>query len=206
MVPCGTTPPPEAAPPERGLDEDTLVARAQDGDIDAFEELVARYEKRLYRYAYGMLGNRQDAEDVLQDTLLRTWRALPTITAPGAFSGWVYRIATRRCLDVLTRRQSRRTDPHAPEDFPEAPGAHDAVSPPAPPDPAAATEGQQQMEELTRLLQDMPPGQRACWLMREVHQRSYHEIAAALSIPESTVRGRLVAARTRLAKEMAPWR
>lgn len=188
------------------LDEDTLVARAQDRDVEAFEELVIRYENRLYRFAYGMVGNRADAEDILQESLLRTWRSLPSLTVSGAFSGWVYRITTRQCLDLLARRQTRATDPFAPEDFPHSTGSHDALAPPGSPDPVAAAETRHQMEELTHQLQHLPPGQRACWLLREVHQCSYHQIAAALSIPESTVRGRLTQARTQLAKGMTPWR
>lgn len=76
-------------PPSRGgeLDEATLVARAQDGDPDSFEQLVIHYEGRLYRYAFQMLGNRQEAEDIVQETFIRIWRALPGLTDAGAFSG-----------------------------------------------------------------------------------------------------------------------
>lgn len=196
---------PEEPADAAGLDQTTLVARAQDGDLAAFEELVIRYENRLYRYAYGMLGNRADAEDVLQDTLIRVWRALPTLTTPDAFSGWAYRIATHRCRDVLARRQFRRTDPVDPYQLPENATAYPGGSAAVPPDPATATETGHQMDELSRLVQRLPPDDRACWLLCEIHQRSYREIAAALSIPESTVRGRLVRARKQLAKGMSSW-
>lgn len=188
------------------LDEDTVVARAQDGDVGAFEELVKRYENKLYRYAYGMLGNRQDAEDALQDTLIRAWRGLPDITTTGAFSGWVYRIMTRRCLDVLARRKAQRTDAVDPQQLPDTAPSHDSVAPPTASDPATATQARQQMEELAALVQRLPPGQRACWLMHEIQHRPYREIAVALSVPESTVRGRLAHARTRLSEGMTSWR
>lgn len=194
-----------AAPQARELDEDTLVGRAQDGDVDAFEELVTRYEARLYRYAYGMLGNRHDAEDVVQNTLIRVWRALPSLTIRGAFGGWVYRIASRRCLDLLQQSATRRTDARAPEELPESAEAAHAIGPPPPADPAQVAEKQGQLDELARLVQLLPPEQRACWLLREVQGRSYIEIAQALSVTESTVRGRLVRARARLAEGMQSW-
>jgi RNA polymerase sigma-70 factor (ECF subfamily) len=188
------------------LDEDTLVARAQDGDVDAFEQLVVSYEGRLYRYAYNMVGNRQDAEDIVQDTLIRAWRALPTLTTNGAFGGWLYRIASRRCLDLLQRAGSRETDPWAPQEIPESTAVHDTVGPRSPSDPAAVTETQHQLDELTQLVHQLPPPLRACWLMREIQERPYREIAQALSVSESTVRGRLARARAELAKGMMSWR
>ncbi|WP_312589196.1 RNA polymerase sigma factor [Corynebacterium dentalis] len=188
-----------------GLDEATLVARAQDRDVAAFEELVTRYENRLYRYAYSILGNRADAEDVLQDTLLRVWRALPALTDSQAFSGWAYRITTHRCWDVLSRQRLRRTDAVDPHQMPDSADSHYGVGATGSPDPVTTTETGHQMEDLARLVQQLPPDDRACWLLREVHQRSYREIAAALSIPESTVRGRLARARQQLAKGMSSW-
>ncbi|MGX5357523.1 RNA polymerase sigma factor [Kocuria sp. KH4] len=197
---------PEAPHDAAALDEDTLVARAQDGDVDAFEVLVVRYEGRLYRYAYGMVGNRQDAEDVVQDALIRAWRALPTLTTPGAFGGWLYRITSRRCLDLLQRAGSRETEPWAPEEMPDSTAPRDTVGPRPPSDPAAATETAHQMDDLTRLVHQLPPPLRACWLMREVQERPYREIAQALSISEATVRGRIARARAELAKGMMSWR
>lgn len=175
------------------------MARSQDGDLDAFAEVVARYEGRLYRYAYHMVGHRQDAEDIVQDTMIRAWRGLPALTAPGAFGGWVYRIAFRRCMDVLHRAETRHTEPCAPEELPAQP--RDS----GPADPAAHAEVRGQMEDVARLVRRLPPEQRACWLMREVQQHSYGEIAQALAISESTVRGRLARARATLAKGMTPW-
>lgn len=186
------------------LDEATLVGRAQNQDVEAFEELVRRWESRLYRYAYSMLGNRQDAEDALQDTLVRIWRALPALSAPEAFGRWAYRALTRRCLDALTGHQRQRTELQAPDELAVTVEAHQGG--PASTDPAHSTQARHRLEELTRQVQQLPPGQRACWLLYEIHGRTYHEIAAALSVPESTVRGRLVQARKQLAKGMMAWR
>lgn len=195
-----------ADPSPAVMDQTTLVARAQDGDVAAFEQLVIRYEGRLYRYAYGMLGNRHDAEDVVQDTLIRVWRSLPTLSSAGAFGGWVYRIATRRCLDLLEQAATRATDTRAPEEMPEAAPAYDMVAPPSSGDPALAAEQQGQLEELIGLLGRLPPGQRACWWLHWIEGRSYTEIAQMLSLTEPTVRGRLARARVHLMEGMQAWR
>lgn len=195
-------------PPSRGgeLDEATLVARAQDGDPDSFEQLVIHYEGRLYRYAFQMLGNRQEAEDIVQETFIRIWRALPGLTDAGAFSGWAYQIASRHCLDLLRKAGRRQTDAVAPEDMPEGSGTRDTVAPKSPQDPAGITESAQTMGEITRLVRDLSPPLRACWVMYEVHGLTYAEVARALAVSESTVRGRIARARAELVKGMTPWR
>ncbi len=71
-----------------GIDVVTLVVRAREGDVDAFASLVDRYEVRLLRFAMRTLGDRQDAEDVVQDTLVQAWRSLAALDAPAAFGTW----------------------------------------------------------------------------------------------------------------------
>lgn len=189
-----------------GLDQATLVARAQDGDPHAFEQLVITYEGPLYRYAFHMLGNRQEAEDVVQETFIRVWRNVPGLDSAEAFSSWVYQITTRYCLDVLRKSGRRKTQTTAPEDMPEREGASDTVSPRAPQDPAVLAQSQHAVEQVTQLVSALSPSLRACWVMYEVHGLTYEEIARALSVRSSTVRGRIARARAELVKGMAPWR
>ena len=93
----------------RALSEATLVARAQDGDVMAFESLVHGYAGELFRLGYRMTGDRADAQDALQDTLVLTWRRLPSLAEPEAFRAWVFQLMTRQCLSLLRRRARRRT-------------------------------------------------------------------------------------------------
>src|ERR1700679_1744822 len=87
-----------------------LLSRAVLGDEVAFSIVVAPYERSLFRHCYRMLGSGPDAEEALQDTLLRAWRRIATFEASGTLGGWLYRIATNVCLDAL-RSKRARTDP-----------------------------------------------------------------------------------------------
>ncbi|WAP52104.1 RNA polymerase sigma factor [Arthrobacter sp. ATA002] len=189
---------PGAASAPARLDEATIVARAQDGDLSAFEQLVERYQGRLFRLAYRMLDDRGDAEDVVQETLTAGWRALPSLDCSAAFGAWVYRTATNRCLDVLRRRSAH------PEASMDPAGLWPVLAVPSA-DPHRAAELAAELECLSRALAALPPGQRACWLLRELHGRSYAEIGTALGISTVTVRGRLARARENLAEAMIQW-
>jgi RNA polymerase sigma-70 factor (ECF subfamily) len=203
------------------LDELTIVARAQDGDLEAFDWLITAYQRGVYRLCVRMLNDRSDAEDIVQETFIAAWRSLPNLTAPQAFVPWLYRTATNKCLDDLRRRQRRPSDPTADLDATE-----ETTQPARQPtvgsaraentllrtgsglsaDPADVVEGRAQIRALADLLQTVPPGLRVCWLLREVHGFSYAEIAAIVQLPESTVRGRIARAKRSLAEGMEAWR
>ena len=175
------------------------------GDASAFEQLVRAYEGELFRLAYRMLGDRGEAEDAVQETFVVVWRQLPTLVDPPAFRAWIYHIATRRCLNVLQRRSRQRTDVTRSDDFEaetrtQAPVHDRGVGPEA---AAQATAVRQSLEQV---LATLPPEQRACWVLNELHDLTYPEIAFAIGVPLSTVRGRIARARQNLAKGMAAWR
>ena len=88
-------------------DQDEVLQRALIGDADAFAELARRYQVRLFRHCYRMLGSAQDAEEAVQDTLARAWRRLDTLDEVVSLSGWLYRIATNICIDRLRGRKRR---------------------------------------------------------------------------------------------------
>src|SRR5213082_1803671 len=84
-----------------------LLERARDGDETAFAALLERFRRELHAHCYRMLGSYADAEDALQDALLRAWRGLPRFEGRSSLRSWLYRIATNTCLDVVARRPKR---------------------------------------------------------------------------------------------------
>lgn len=209
----------QRAHPERlatgGGADKHLVLRAQDGDLQAFEKLVGRYEGRLFRAAYMLVGNRHDAEDVVQDALVLSWKRLHLLREPEAFRGWLLRICTNEANSVLRRRGRRATHSSAPEDLDALEGASAAASRgdgigtrrlAAQGDPSHSNEVNAQIAALSEVLARISPELRACWTLREVEEMSYKEIAQTLGVTEATARGRLARARAVVMEQMEAWR
>ena len=95
-------------------DED-LVARSRGGDVDSFNQLILRWERPIYALAYRVIGREEDARDVVQETFLRAFRALPGFKGQAKFSSWIYRIALNLCRDWI-RRQKRTPVVQLPEE------------------------------------------------------------------------------------------
>src|ERR1700759_3380782 len=115
--------------PAQNPEQRLLLAAAQAGDERAFRELVGPYRHALEVHCYRMLGSAHDAEDLVQETLLRAWRALERFEPRAQLQTWLYRIATNACLDELERRP-RRAGPLDP--FPHPPTAAPAPPPAGP--------------------------------------------------------------------------
>ncbi|WP_327145522.1 RNA polymerase sigma factor [Nocardia sp. NBC_01327] len=185
---------PEAAL-EVESDDATLAARVRDGDVRAYEQLVVRYQGQMFRLASRILADRAEAEDIVQEVFLTAWRRIGQLQDDGAFAGWLYRMTTNRCLNLLRSRQlPADVDPDATE------------SPRTDTQPEHAVQVSSQLEALTVALQQLTPEQRACWLLREVHGRSYEEIGEIVGANATAVRGRIARARAQLAEVMKPWR
>lgn len=190
-------PAPDQEPAE--LDPATVVARDQDGDLAAFDRLVDQHSGAVFRLAYRMTGDRGNAEDITQETFVTSWHRLDTLTKPEAFRSWLFHIATRRCLDLLRSSQRHPQLPLQPEQAEAIPTGSQA-------NPETAAETTAQMRHLEKLVQQLPVQQRACWLLRDIHELSYHDIAMTLQLQPSTVRGRIARARAFLANQMDQWR
>ncbi|MCU1536657.1 MAG: polymerase sigma factor, sigma-70 family [Humibacillus sp.] len=197
------SPAPESPAQERALTEAALVHRSRDGDSAAFGRLARAYEAELVRLGFRMLTDVGEAQDAVQDTLLQAWRKLDTLEDPLAFHAWVYQLMTRRCLTLLRRRARRQTVP-APDDQLEAAGPPTAVADRGD-GPVAAAQTQAMRDGLSQALTRLPAELRACWVLHSKHDLSNPEIAYAIGVPTSTVRGRIARARTQLAKEMSAW-
>lgn len=197
---------------------DELLARARRGDEAAYAQLVGLYERELEAHCYRMLGSVHDAEDALQEALLRAWRALPRFEGRSSLRSWLYRIATNTCLDVIGKRPKRvlphdygpATDPAL---GPGDPVAERVWIEPYPderlPDEVeAGPDARYEQREAVELafvaaLQLLPATQRAVLILREVLGYSAKETAATLETSVASVNSALQRARATLA-ERAP--
>ncbi len=189
--------PPLVEGPFRGFDDATLVIQAQEGDDHAFEVLLRRHQRPLFALAVRLLGDRADAEDAVQESFLAAWRRLPDFRGEAAFSSWMYRIVTNRCLTLGRRRRPTVALEAAPGDTVASP---DAAS------PEHVSEATGRLDALHRALDDLPIELRAAWVLRNVEDLGYTEIAEILGCSPDAVRGRIYRARRTLAEVMTPWR
>ena len=193
-----TTP---AAPPH---DDRYLVLRAQDGDIGAFEKLVDRYQGRLFRSAYMIVRNRQDSEDIVQETLIQAWRSIHLVREPAAFRGWLLRICTNKATSLMRKQQRRATDPYDAESLETASNTAQASANNTA-DPADSSEVNAQIKALAEILASVPPNLRIVWVLREIDEMTYDEICQTLNLTVPNVRGRVARARSLVMRMMKEW-
>jgi RNA polymerase sigma-70 factor, ECF subfamily len=178
-------------------DERALMAAAQAGDERAFRSLVEPYRTALEIHCYRMLGSPHDAEDIVQETLLRAWRGLERFERRASVHTWLYRIATNACLDELERRP-RRPEPVQP--FPHA-RVEEAPAPIA--DPAARYALREGMElAFLTAVQHLPGRQRAILILRDVLGWTGPEVAALLETTVAAVNSALQRARATIDREL----
>jgi RNA polymerase sigma-70 factor (TIGR02960 family) len=192
------------------LGEPTL-ARARAGDDEAFRRLTEPYRRELQLHCYRILGSMQDAEDLVQETLLAAWRGLDAFEGRASVRAWLYRIATNRCLNALRARARR---PQEVTSMPPSPEPTRRVEPiwlePYPdvlledlpdrsPGPAARYEARESIElAFIVALQGLPPRQRVALVLRDVLGFRNAEVAEMLDTGEASVKGALQRARAAL--------
>src|SRR5207248_3797954 len=195
----------------RVMPEARLLAAARNGDEGAFAGLVEPYRGELHAHCYRMLGSVYDADDAVQDTLLRAWRGLRGFQERSSLRSWLYTIATNSCLNQLARRPKRvlpidygpSTDPHV---APGEPIVESVWVEPYPDetlgleDGFAAPEARYEQREAVELafiaaLQHLPPNQRAVLILREVLGFSAKEVAESLDTSVASVNSALQRAR-----------
>jgi RNA polymerase sigma-70 factor, ECF subfamily len=183
------------------FDESALVARARAGDAEAFGDLVSHYERRIYRLAKNITQNEEDAEDVLQDALLKAYEHLDSFQATSKFYTWIVRIAVN---EALMRLRKRRNDRTVPLDEPidtgeEMVNREIAVWDDNP-------EQQYTREEYQRILQDavasLKPDFRVVFTLRDIEELSTEETAETLGVSIPAVKSRLLRARLALREKL----
>jgi RNA polymerase sigma-70 factor (ECF subfamily) len=188
----------QVSPSQAGLlDEATILAQAREGDTAAFGELIRRYEAKIFRLAQHITQNREDAEDVLQETFLKAYEHLDQFQGNSKFYTWIVRIAVNQALMKLRKRKSDKSvSIDETIDTGEDTVAREI---------AAWDEDPEQRysrEELNKILEtaidSLAPPYRAVFLLRDVDDLSTEETAEALDLSIPAVKSRLLRARLQL--------
>lgn len=163
--------------------DEWLVLQSQDGDDRAFEQLVSRWQERLWRHARRLVGDDSSAWDVLQEAWLSMLKSLRRLDDPAAFAPWAYRVVTLRCVDHVRRRQRQRK-------------VEQALPAPATTEP----EKDDDVERLRTALDELGVEQRALLSLHYREELRLERIAEILGVPVGTVKSRLHHARAELKK------
>ncbi len=184
-----------------GADEATLVAQAREGEMQAFSELVRRYEGKIFRLAQHVTQNREDAEDVLQETFMKAYEHLDQFQGNSKFYTWIVRIAVNQALMKLRRR---KTDKSVSLDESIDTGEDMVVR-----EVAAWDESPEQRysrEELGSILdsaiQSLEPPYRSVFILRDIDELSTEDTAEALGLSVPAVKSRLLRARLQLREKL----
>lgn len=181
------------------MDEQTLVEKAKQGDVEAFETLIAEHQKRIYNIAFKMIGNQEDALDLSQEVLIKIFKNLHKFHGSAKFSTWVYRVATNTCLDEIKKRRKYTT-----YSIDERIQTEDGDLTADIPDTAPTPEASAVQKDVQKIIQEgiakLGDEHKKVIILRDLHGFSYEYIAKILKCSEGTVKSRISRARKKLKK------
>lgn len=173
------------------MDQQALIERALDGDLNAFNQLVVEYQNLAYSVAFRLLNDSDGAADAVQDSFIKAFRALDSFRG-GNFKSWLMRIVTNTCYDVLRARKRRKTD-----SLEDIPVENEYI--PALTDRRESPQQYVERQELARLImmaiQDLPEDQRVSIVLCDVEGYTYEEISDITGVAIGTVKSRISRAR-----------
>ncbi|HMB71240.1 MAG TPA: sigma-70 family RNA polymerase sigma factor [bacterium] len=177
-------------PEDPAADDREWILRARRGDREAFGRLVRCYQRRIHGLGVRLLRDRDEADDLVQETFVRAWRALGRFDPERPFLPWLIRIATNRAMSLLEIRRRRPTEELG-----------DSI-PDSGPSPQEEAERKRLHREVRREVDCLPEDQRVVLILRASEDLSYREIAEVLGVPIGTVMSRLSRARETLRKRV----
>lgn len=187
---------------EREVDQ-ILVERAQGGDKHAFDQLVAKYQRKLERLLSRFIRDPAEVEDVAQEAFIKAFRALPSFRGESAFYTWLYRIGINTAKNYLVS-QGRRAPTSTEFDADEAEGFEDASQLRDINTPESLLLSKQIGETVNSAMESLPDELRTAIVLREIEGMSYEEIATMMDCPIGTVRSRIFRAREAVAAKLRP--
>lgn len=180
-----------------------LVAMAKAGDRDAFGVLVERHESKIYGLCLKMLGNPEDAEDVLQEVFIKAFQALPGFREEARFSTWLYRIAHNACLMRIRKKKLETVSLDRPLDVEEGQIQRDVTDWST--DPRTDVMSEELSSVLTRHINELSPDNRIVFVLRDVHGLSTDDTASVLGLSVPAVKSRLHRARLYLRERLSDY-
>jgi RNA polymerase sigma-70 factor (ECF subfamily) len=173
-----------------GASDEELLRALQGGDTRSLGQLVARWERPLFRFVYRHVPRQEDARDVCQETFLRILDRAHLFQQGSRFSTWMYQIALNLCRDQSRRRKRWRLVLAEGVELPDRP-AEAGTSATEEGDPAQSVERRERSEAVAAALDELPPDQREVLVLKEFEGLKFREIAEILGCPESTVKSRM---------------
>lgn len=184
-------------------DECALISRCKEGDLSAFDDLVRRYEKQVYNFAYRLAQNYDDANDIATDAFVKVYNSIESFRGDANFSTWLFRIVTNLFLDWRKRSKAHLNVPLDEYIDLEESTVTRQIEDPSP-SPLELLEASERFGVLERAINDLPEYQRIMVFLYHNQGQSYEEIAQVIGLPIGTVKSRLNRARLALRKKLEP--
>jgi RNA polymerase sigma-70 factor (ECF subfamily) len=185
-------------------DDEALVRAAKKGDMQAFEELVARHRDKVYARAYSMMRNEDEALDLSQEAWVKGWQRLKQFQGESSFATWLTRIVINLCLDQLRRRKRQPTE--SIEEIDEDSGGVERQMPVVTVNPTERLERAELRQRIDRALAQLSYEHRTVLILHEFEEMEYKRIAKTMGCSIGTVMSRLFYARRKLAALLAGWK
>ena len=186
------------------LNDEKLVRSAQRGDMDAFEELVARHRDKIYARAFSMMRSEDDAMDVSQEAWVKGWQRLKQFQGESSFVTWMTRIVINLCLDQL--RKQKRQKAESIEQLADDSGGVERQMPVVTTNPTEGLERRELRARIDRALNQLSYEHRTVLILHEFEELEYKEIAKRMQCSIGTVMSRLFYARRRMANLLASFK
>ena len=181
--------------------EKELIAKAKQGDMLAFEELILKHEKIVYNVALRMMNHSEDAKDISQEVFLKAYKNMKNFDERSMFSTWLYRITTNTCIDEMRKRKGKQSY-SLEEELENEEGSMQRQIADEGETPEESLLREERKSELLQALDTLSEEHKAAVILRDIRGLSYEEVAEIVDLPMGTVKSRISRARNQLKNEI----
>lgn len=174
--------------------ESRLIKKAKSGNLEAFEQLILQYEKRIYNYCYRMTNSQEDAEDLAQEIFIKVYKNLKSFKGNSKFSTWIYRIAYNTCIDKYRKKEVATVSLTLNSDEEEK----EIDLPSNDPLPEERIVSREEYDVVCECISELKPEYKNAVILRDIQNYTYDEIAEILNIPLGTVKSHISRGRAAL--------